>query len=271
MKPSIILVSSALASTLLGCPSSNQPDAGLDAYRTPDATLCHVDSFNSCDDAGSDAQAPSDVPSTTDAFSGADGFGGPDAFSPDAFSPDAFVPSTALGDCNSNAECPGGRCVALTPGGYRVCQVAPVPATACDLSRPDACCSNADCTSPAQCLLGPIVERCGGPVRLPFNECATDECRSNADCREGLCVPAGVTGSIARCITGSCRIDSDCSAEPGGHCILSTEPCCGTRGQMACRYPTRGCSTSADCPAGYCEVRDGRSVCVTGVGPICPL
>ena len=265
---SLALISFAFATSLLGCPSTNEVHGGCDVPCGP-----FPDAFQA-NDAAVGVDGGCDVPCGPfpDAFQANDAAIARDAaVTPDAFGPDAFAPSTALGDCNSNTDCPGGRCIALPPGGYRVCQVEPVPATSCESGRPDACCTSADCTVPAQCFLGPIVRSCGGAVRLPVNECATDECASNADCGTGICIPKGVTGPIARCVSAvACRADSDCTAETGGHCILTSDPCCGTRGEMACRYPTGGCSTNADCPGGHCGVSGGRSVCMRG-GPICPL
>ena len=252
MKTSRAFASLAIASSLFGCPSTNMSDArGSD-----DAGFCDPRCLT--DDAPSAVDARFTDDAVLDAFVLRDASSMPDS-----------GPSSALGDCDSNADCPGGRCIALSTG-YRVCQVDPVPATACDPERPDACCTSADCTAPAQCFLGPIVPHCGGAFRLPFNECATDECASTSDCGTGICIPKGVTSPIAHCVAASaCRADSDCNAEPGGHCILASDPCCSTRTEMACRYPTNGCSTNADCPSGHCGVSGGRSVCMSG-GPICP-
>lgn len=188
--------------------------------------------------------------------------------------------SGALGDCGSDADCgAGGQCIELVPGGYRVCRTPVVEATSCDPSRTDDCCRTADCTGAGEiCVLGPVRRFCGGAKRLPFNECAADECETSADCAGGVgahvCAPAGTFGPVSRCVTGSCLTDADCDAAANGHCVVFTDPCCSIRTGLFCTYGTLGdgtaCRASSDCTSGYCGVEaDGVAACRPG-GPICP-
>jgi len=172
------------------------------------------------------------------------------------------------GDCESTADCGGDPCVDISSGGYRAC-VAKVPeATACS-SPPGGCCKSADCAASAQggkCILGPPLPMCGGPLQIPSNVCAVDQCKSASDCSgpNAICVPAGVFGrKVASCMTGGCRRDSDCTQGKGGACLPIAGGCCPGPIGLFCVYEG-GCVNQGDCPNGHCETSTGTAVCAPG-------
>jgi hypothetical protein len=183
---------------------------------------------------------------------------------------------TNSGDCLTASDCGGDPCVELIPGGYRVC-VAPVPeATTCSTPA-GACCKSTDCPSqgqgPGKCILGPVEPACGGPVVVPTNVCAADACTSASDCTGAnpICVPAGALDrKAARCLTGGCRFDRDCTAEPGGICVPVANPCCDAVLGLFCVYAD-GCRSNANCMTGsYCATDATHAYCKVGA-PVCPL
>ncbi len=231
-------------------------------------------------DAGADGGALGDGGATGDAAPAVDGGVELDAAPPldggtqvDAARADAGAldaGASALGDCRTNADCPGGTCVELVPGGYRVCQTPPTLATGCDPARPeDQCCTSADCAA-GICVLGPAHRFCGGEVRNPFNECVLPECTSTADCHDAVCAPAGTFAPMATCVAAACLHDTDCRDEAGGRCVVARDPCCGIPVGLVCSYPSDGCRTDADCAVGYCQSVGGRTRCVDDGGPFCP-
>ena len=171
------------------------------------------------------------------------------------------------GDCNVNADCSDGKCVELSPGGFRTC-VIPVPA-AMTCSTGDACCPTDPSTCPpnTECVLGPLAIYCGGPMMIPSNVCATSACKVNADCTgtNALCAPAGTLDRKANtCLTGGCLTDKQCTDVPGGKCEPVTSACCqGTVG-LYCVYPGTGCRKNADCSAGHCQISGNTAACVGG-------
>ena len=179
------------------------------------------------------------------------------------------------GDCKFDVDCKGigGRCVALSYGGYRVCQFPVPPPTTCN--GYEECCPNGPfCTvTGTTCLEAPVVPFCGGMVMVG-NICASNKCSTAADCPGGVCVPAGALGyKISACMPAPCRLDKDC---PSGLCVPFTPPCCsGGPATMACVAPG-GCRTSADCPCagtvcGTCvlDTVAGKTYCASNP-PICP-
>jgi hypothetical protein len=232
-------------------------DAGTDAATTPDA--------------GHDAAVTSDAGRDASTIDGADDA----AVVPGDTGTDAFVVrhdagTSVTGDCATDADCPGGHCIPIVPGGFHVCAYPPVEATSCDPSHGvDQCCSTAECAT-GTCYLSPM-SHCGGLIRLPQNECMTDECQTDADCgTDQACVPAGTIGPVKTCIDASCHTDADCTDEAGGHCVLSGNPCCHVFDTLVCTYPSDGCRASSDCaPGDHCELDSGRARCVGG-GMICP-
>jgi hypothetical protein len=176
-----------------------------------------------------------------------------------------------MGDCDSDADCAAGaHCIELVPGGYRVCRETPTEATACDAEKFDECCDTSDCATGA-CYLGPIRAFCGGPVPVSSNVCASDECATDADCTDGnVCAPAGTFAPVATCTYAACRLDTDCTAESGGHCVVAHDSCCDAPVGLLCTYDDDACRSDSDCVSGYCGNDGTRARCTTGI-PICPL
>jgi hypothetical protein len=180
------------------------------------------------------------------------------------------------GDCDSAADCGGDACVELIAGGYRVCAMKVPEATTCS-APPGQCCKTADCTGAptpgGKCILGPIEPTCGGPIVVPTNVCASDDCTTAADCpgANTICAPAGTLGrKAARCLTGGCRFDRDCTAEVGGICVPVTSACCNEPLGLFCLYHD-GCRSNADCQANeHCATMGPRSYCAQGLMP-CPV
>jgi hypothetical protein len=163
--------------------------------------------------------------------------------------------------CSLGVPCDGnGRCIELVPDGYRVC-AAPVPeATHCGHAGLDQCCSTDKCAT-GKCLVGPLPSSlCSGGT--PTNSCVADQCTSQDECGTGaVCVPAGALGRLAAsCLPADCFTDSDCTLEPGGHCVPWTGPCSCYPGSLNCVYPG-GCASSADCLVGACTIVSGKPVC----------
>ncbi len=176
------------------------------------------------------------------------------------------------GDCHSDAECAPGKCVELTPGGFRVCDVPPMEATACTHGAQDQCCTSKDCTSPEKCFEGPVIPRCLGVVMLPANQCAGNGCQRSADCpNNGVCIPAGALSfKVSGCLPTGCHVNADCTAKPSGVCATVFNSCCSTVAQgLFCVYPGEGCRTSADCKGGHCAINGNLAHCVPGPA-ICP-
>jgi hypothetical protein len=184
------------------------------------------------------------------------------------------------GDCSSDAECRAGKCVELTPGGWRVCSYVPPEASACTMPpppQPEACCTSADCVG-GKCYANVLLGYCGGPAIPPQNYCIPDGCTSDDACIHDnpdpwICIPAGVYGDpTTQCLTAFCKTNADCGAQPGGVCRPVMNPCCGTSLGLACVYPG-GCWRQEDCGEdAHCEIdaATGRSVCVPGNEP-CPV
>lgn len=180
------------------------------------------------------------------------------------------------GDCQVPADCGGGQCAPLTPGGYNVCLQFPKEAPGCNPggNPPDECCTSSDCAQ-GKCYLSTEVPLCGG-VQPYYNECVTDQCQSDADCNLGvpaLCVPAGAYGPMRRCVVAYCKTNADCDAEPGGTCAPIENPCCPVPLAVACVYPG-GCQKQADCGSDFtkrCDIDPAtkRAVCLDG-GVGCP-
>lgn len=170
------------------------------------------------------------------------------------------------GDCDTDADCPGSTCVEITPGGFRVCKSSYLPVDGCSQPDLDECCNSTECPSGEACLAAPLTPYCGGPAPLEYNVCGKDQCSSAADCPNGICAPTGTLGNKVRaCYSGSCLVDSDCSAAPGGICAPVVDPCCNQPVGLFCVYPG-GCRTASDCDQGeYCQIQpNGSTECVVG-------
>jgi hypothetical protein len=188
------------------------------------------------------------------------------------------------GACAVDADCADAACVALTPGGPKVCgqtsaSIAPMGAMMCH--DPDAgvmgvdaganCSSTSDCVCGSACYDTGVVHCYQGSLNNPYTPaCLVDACSSDADCEAQpgatagtvICAPAGVYGRPVRtCMTAHCRTDADCTAKPGGRCAPISDPCgCsavqGSKLGLACVFPG-GCQDSSDC--GF-SVMPGTSV-----------
>jgi hypothetical protein len=107
-------------------------------------------------------------------------------------------------------------------------------------------------------------------------------CETQADCKQGVCAPPGVSQGCGACRTdpGNCTADADCTG---------TDVCdpieCSCNGQLACvpgcvddttcgegttcdlttnRCAPKACATDADCPADFsCHATCARSTCTT--------
>jgi hypothetical protein len=194
---------------------------------------------------------------------------GGDAGGPHAGAGGGVLPT---GDCNGPEDCGGNPCVEITPGGWRSCTDTVLEATSCTTPQ-DECCTTADCAH-GLCLQAPLVPYCGGPQPLEYNACATDECQDDSPCSgpgyDGVCLPAPMLGrKIRACMTVSCRVNADCTTEPGGICAPVDDPCCGQVSGLYCVYPSNGCRPNAVCRGGFCQRAAAGAHCEPG-GPICP-
>jgi len=203
---------------------------------------------------------------------------------------------TGSGDCDTDGDCPGGTCVALTPGGFRVCKIPVVEATMCQNggtggggtggagvggaggggvggNNPggptDECCTSDDCNN--RCVAAPLIPHCG--AQEPAHNVCTDnqgECDNAQDCDGNLCADPGTIGNkVRQCLTTKCGADSECTAEAGGLCEL-VFGCCDLPRGLYCVYPTGGCRHDSDCGAGnFCDVQGNDAKCSPGAAQ-CP-
>ena len=180
--------------------------------------------------------------------------------------------TSSSGDCTVDADCPGGKCVPITPGGFRLCQTPPQKATVCDQPGMDQCCAGMPCPNNEPCYAGPLIPICAGIPMAPHNQCAVDQCTKDADCAMGqICGLAGALGAeIRACIHAACKVDGDCAAMAGGKCAPVNEPCCGVNAGLYCVYASGGCRRNANCaPAHYCRITGPSASCQPG-SPVCP-
>ncbi|HEY4106726.1 MAG TPA: hypothetical protein VGM44_22655 [Polyangiaceae bacterium] len=175
------------------------------------------------------------------------------------------------GDCVAAKDCPtGDKCVALYPGGFRACVATPTPLT-CTAS--DACCPGiTECAAGSSCVETPVGPSCGLITR-PTIACVKEACTTAADCSgsNAICVPAGALDrKVSTCLTGGCRLDTDCKDEAGGKCEPVTPNCCGGPSGLYCVYPSKGCRNNSDCTTGtgICQIVNqktgecgGSSIC----------
>jgi hypothetical protein len=209
------------------------------------------------------------------------GGGGASTSSSSSASSGATSSGAQSGDCQKGSDCPSGQCVAVTPGGFQVCVVAPRMAAACT-GVLDQCCpaDQAACDGGAPCYVGPLVPVCSGIAVPAHNVCGVDQCQKDVDCAAGhICAPAGTLGlEIRACVVAACEVDADCAAYAGGECAPVQDPCCGTTAGLFCVYPADGgCRKNADCPpttsqpSRFCSPDPiaGVATCQPG-GPVCP-
>lgn len=156
-------------------------------------------------------------------------------------------------DCETDADCGGNTCTAMTPGGFKICLSPPPEATMCSGGGPavDQCCQSTECLGGGKCYLSTTVPYCSGPAMAEYNFCAGDACQSDTDCQgagvQQICAPAGAFGQPGRaCVNAYCHTDAECTAKPGGHCAPVLRTCCPLPAGLACVYPG-GCRRSQDC------------------------
>ena len=132
--------------------------------------------------------------------------------------PDDPPPFVGGGSCDEHSDCTegvNGRCVAVTFG------------LACTY---DECFTDTDCEANELC-------QCGGDTGLG-NRCVRSNCRSNADCGDGVCAASyavlgcgfGPTGWYCQDSADDCASDEDCTIGLG--CYFSTTESkwtCGAR------------------------------------------
>lgn len=186
--------------------------------------------------------------------------------------------TVAGSDCATNADCNGGTCAELLPGGYKICLTPPPEATACNMGGPvmDQCCTSLDCQGGGKCYLSSNIPSCGGAPVPDYNYCAGDACKVDSDCQGAgvpqICAPAGAFGAPGRaCVNAYCKTDADCMA--GGVCAPVLQQCCGLPSGLACVYPG-GCRKDSECGNSgdsHCEIdpmtHDGT--CMKGPA-VCP-
>ena len=179
--------------------------------------------------------------------------------------------SPSEGDCQTSADCGGTACVAVTPGGFKVCTDDVVQATSCTGSGFDECCDTAACNGAGICLTAPLFPYCGGPQPLEYNVCATDQCQSDADCSGNVCLPSPMMGyQVRTCFAAQCKLSSECTAEAGGVCAPVRDACCNGTVGLYCVYPSDGCRSGADCNNdAYCMLDFDRAHCEPGFA-VCP-
>jgi hypothetical protein len=230
---------------------------------------------------GGDGSAGSDASTEAASLGGSSGAAGrmSDASTGDGRRVDAAADASDTGaggarnsgDCDTRADCGGtAPCVELAPGGYRVCAL-PVPAaTSCSVPA-GTCCKSSDCNSGnpnGKCVLGPDQRVCSGLTAVPANVCVTDECQTASDCSGGatICAPPGTLGNkAARCFSGGCVFDRDCTQASGGICAPVVGSCCSAVIGLYCVYPD-GCRRDSDCGTGqHCSIQGNRTTCVAGL------
>jgi hypothetical protein len=185
------------------------------------------------------------------------------------------------GDCTADADCNGGTCAPIAPGGYLLCLDVVPEATSCTtpINGTNQCCTSADCHE-GQCYSTGSLPYCGGPAPPLYNTCITDACTTDDDCPatagapSQACLPAGAYGEPMRtCYPAYCHTNADCTAHPCGVCAPVVGPCCSTAAGLGCVYPG-GCKTNADCGEGTsCELdpETGTGACVSDMGGTCPV
>ena len=240
-----------LASLLfVGCPTTNNLDAGLDANSREDAALlvlvdAHaLDAGTPTQDAGLDAGASDDASLTDalalDAASPVDASRAPDAWSEPDARPTWDPRLGCLGGWSGPLFCAAGQECRSFPN---ACTPAPAPGT-----MP----AGSICEGRSQCASGICDGARGFPSHYYFAAC-----ERNADCAAGsICVlPRGPTfeeanlrrctptpGDCARCTASTDYCDEEAFSPDGlGDCLAS-------------------CRTTADCATGDCRIRNGSSL-----------
>lgn len=183
-------------------------------------------------------------------------------------------PGPQSGDCATDADCPGSKCVEVTPGGFKVCLTPPPEVTSCQ-GGSGGCCKSADCNANAGEKCYPPFGYCGGIVG-PVNQCLSAQCQNNSDCAGdgGICLKAGMAGyPVNACIPAHCQHDSECTAQPGGECAPVKTPCCTVDVELYCVYPNGGCRSDKDCGGNtkFCVIKPTTQLPQCSASPpVCP-
>jgi hypothetical protein len=171
-----------------------------------------------------------------------------------------------LGDsCSADSECASNLCVdseCSTPcerpsdcsdDGSFICETSELPTDGgateevdvCVRKPASECASNADCTSPEQCVATKtateVIFECGSPNS--GGAAVGESCSADADCTQNLC--QGATCSAP------CAADGDCSAADGYSCEIESVDLGSGNSENAqiCTAP-RACSSRDDCQSG---------------------
>ncbi len=132
----------------------------------------------------------------------------------------------------------------------------PVEPGNCDLDGVGSCSVDADCGANGAC-----IAMAAGPG--PFCGCVVS-CETDDDCGEGkACVCAGVAGRSS-CVPADCRSNADCG---DGLCRYAVHPgSCDGMPKLACTAADDACVLDGDCPSGIdtaaCYPLDGVYQCV---------
>lgn len=226
---------------LVGCPTTNQLDAGTDVARPDSATdidggdPIRRDTGTEIDTSALREEAG--MPDAHDAWSAPDA---PDAWSAPDARPTWDSRLGCLGGWSGPLFCAVGQECTSFPN---MCTPAPAPGM---LATGDIC------TGRAQCASGICATATGFPSRYCFAAC-----ERNADCASGsTCVlPFGagsreanvrrctpVAGSCARCTNATDYCDEEAFSPDGlGACLAA-------------------CRTTSDCSMGDCRIRNGSSL-----------
>jgi hypothetical protein len=263
--------------TCAGCGGSVSPTGGGGAGTTGTGGTTTTSAAGTGGASSTSTAGTGGAPSTSTSTASAGGSGGSTT---SASGSTASASSTSgaggalsgSGDCSSDAQCPGSKCVEIFPGGFRVCADVLVEAKVCNHPGLDECCgSTMPCPSGQPCYPSPLEPFCDVQV-VDHNQCATDQCTNDAACGAGnACLVAGVLGRKVRaCFPAACKHDSECTDAAGGECAPVADPCCGQATTLYCIYPG-DCRSNADCGNNFCVIDPAkmRAAC-TAAAPLCP-
>ena len=186
--------------------------------------------------------------------------------------------TAATGGSSGSCGADGSACT-LTAGGLGLCQNG--ACAACSGSQGNTACSTAygagagyvcaqgaclpgNCVTTADCTAGSI---CG---IVTANVCGT--CTNDGQCQAGSAYGAGHLCVSGSCVTGNCKVDTDCST--GQICGLQTpNTCSGCSADGQCQSdPTYGSgticnTTSSTCVAAACTANS--SACSANISDFC--
>lgn len=163
--------------------------------------------------------------------------------------------------CQTADDCNGDPCI--TVGEVKVCQHSPsIWYYECPVPNEEEneCCIDSDCTNGSEGLCAAYdIGYCGGPMPPESNVCQYSGCASDTDCSDGVCLPAGVLGSLTNaCLSSNCTSDSDCTDGSDGQCALiySGQTC--PELLLSCVYTEAECRQAQGCDNGILCVADSN-------------